>query len=177
VSEYVLRGKDVDLRLQYAPDGQLAVAGDAGGAKPLRILRREAGGLVVALWGDRVVSGIVSTVATNTGEACDVQPAGAAPLRGLTLKPAAIDAMEQAVAAAGGSNGPLAITSPIPGLIKAVKVKAGDIVTEGQTVVVLEAMKMENEIPAPRAGTVQSVDAQPGQPVGAGVLLLKLLPG
>lgn len=177
MSEYVLRGKDAELRLQYSPDGRLAVADGEGGAQSLRILRRESSGLVVALWGDRVVSGIVSTVATSAGEACDVQPAGAAPLRGLTLKPAAIDAMEQAVAAAGGSNGPLAVVSPIPGLIKAVKVKTGDTVAEGQTVVVLEAMKMENEIPAPRAGTVQSVDAQPGQPVGAGVLLLKILPG
>ncbi|MCW8132268.1 MAG: biotin/lipoyl-binding protein [Planctomycetota bacterium] len=84
--------------------------------------------------------------------------------------------MEQVVAAAADAGGPLAINSPIPGLIKSVKVKAGDDVAEGQTVVVLEAMKMENEIPAPRAGTVQSVDVQPGQTVAAGLLLVTLAP-
>lgn len=171
--EYILRGENRVLKLRYTPDRRLEVDGAPEGLRELRILRRESGGLMVALWGDEVVSGVVSV----RGDAFDLLLSGseARSLKALSLKTAAIDAMEQAVAAAGGSDGPLSIASPIPGLIKSVKVKPGDAVEEGQTVVVLEAMKMENEIPTPRAGTVQSVDVQPGQTVGAGVLLVKIV--
>ncbi|MCK6470785.1 MAG: biotin/lipoyl-binding protein [Planctomycetes bacterium] len=173
--EHVLRGKGKDavVRLVLAPDGQLTVAdakGHPGQPRALRVLRRESNGLVVALWGDEIVHGVVR--GENAHFALWV--GGGPGLEGLTLKPAAIDALEQAAGSAGAHSGPLEIASPIPGTIKAVRVKPGDAVEEGQTVVVLEAMKMENEIPAPHAGTVESVAVQAGQTVAAGAALLKI---
>jgi len=64
------------------------------------------------------------------------------------------------------------VHNPIPSLIKKVNVKPGDAVAAGQTVVVLEAMKMEDEITAPYAGKVQSVEVEAGQTVCAGLYLL-----
>jgi biotin carboxyl carrier protein len=57
------------------------------------------------------------------------------------------------------------VKAPIPGLITRIFVEAGDQVEIGQPVLVLEAMKMENEVCAPRAGTVKHVNVRPGQQV------------
>lgn len=67
-----------------------------------------------------------------------------------------------------------AISAPMPGNILDVKVNAGDTVKTGQLLVVLEAMKMENEILAPRDGTVTQVDVQKGITVDTGAPLLYL---
>ena len=63
---------------------------------------------------------------------------------------------------------PVRVRSPIPGRVVKVLVKAGDRVTAGQTLVVLEAMKMENELAAPRAGTISEVRCAEGSAVEAG---------
>ena len=57
------------------------------------------------------------------------------------------------------------LSAPMPGQIRAVNVKEGDAVTKGQTLVVLEAMKMEIRIQAPRDGIVSSVSVEVGQTV------------
>ena len=62
----------------------------------------------------------------------------------------------------------------MPGTILSVKVSVGQQVNKGDTVAVLEAMKMENEIPAPEAGVVASVNVQNGATVETGELLLTL---
>ncbi len=70
-------------------------------------------------------------------------------------------------------DGELAVPAPIPGLVVKVLVAAGDVIEEGQPLVILEAMKMENEIRARRGGTVSKVQVQPGQRVEQnGVLLV-----
>ena len=71
------------------------------------------------------------------------------------------------VAAGAGEK----VNSPMPGNILAVNVNVGDTVAEGQVLMVLEAMKMENEIMAPKAGTVTSVAVQKGAVVESGTLL------
>jgi biotin carboxyl carrier protein len=63
---------------------------------------------------------------------------------------------------------PVTIRSPIPGRVVKVAVKPGDTVAAGQTTVVLEAMKMENELAAPRAGRIAAVMCIPGQAVESG---------
>ena len=63
------------------------------------------------------------------------------------------------------------VASPMPGTILNVLVKAGDTVTEGQNLMVLEAMKMENEILAPKAGKVVQVAVTKGSTVATGDLL------
>ena len=61
-----------------------------------------------------------------------------------------------------------AVKSPLPGTVLAVKVNVGDRVTTGQTLVVLEAMKMENNIDADRGGVVKEISVQQGATVMEG---------
>ncbi|WP_295583568.1 acetyl-CoA carboxylase biotin carboxyl carrier protein subunit, partial [uncultured Oscillibacter sp.] len=63
------------------------------------------------------------------------------------------------------------VASPMPGTILAVNVAAGDAVKRGQVLMVLEAMKMENEIMCPRDGRVISVNTSKGAAVESGTLL------
>lgn len=65
-----------------------------------------------------------------------------------------------------------AIRAPLPGVVTAIRVKPGDGVAAGQVVVVLEAMKMENEIASPAAGTVAEVRVQKGANVSLGDILV-----
>ena len=71
-------------------------------------------------------------------------------------------------AAASASAGAGAIKCPLPGTVLAIKVNVGDTVTTGQTLVVLEAMKMENNIDADRAGVVKQILVQQGATVMEG---------
>ena len=65
-----------------------------------------------------------------------------------------------------------AVNAPMPGNILKVNVKAGDAVKSGTVLVVLEAMKMENEIMAPKSGTVTQVLVQKGSSVNTGDALV-----
>lgn len=67
-----------------------------------------------------------------------------------------------------------AVTSPMPGTILEVKVSAGQTVKKGDVICVLEAMKMENDIPAPCDGVVASINVQKGASVGAGDVIATL---
>jgi len=69
-------------------------------------------------------------------------------------------------------TGVVAIKAPMPGAVVSVEVAPGEEVKRGQGVVVLSAMKMENEIKSPRAGRVKSVDVQAGQTVEQGRTLV-----
>ena len=62
-------------------------------------------------------------------------------------------------------TGEISIKSPMPGLIVALLVSEGQSVSAGQTLVILESMKMQNELKAPRDGTVQRISVQAGQSV------------
>jgi len=67
-----------------------------------------------------------------------------------------------------------ALEAPMPGRVIVVRVEPGQAVTKGQEVLVVEAMKMENVLRAPRDGTVKSVAARPGDMVSPGVVLVEL---
>ena len=69
-------------------------------------------------------------------------------------------------------EGPQRVDAPMPGKIVRVLVKAGDEVSEGQGLVVVEAMKMENELKSPKAGKVQELLAVEGAAVEAGAKLV-----
>jgi biotin carboxyl carrier protein len=71
-------------------------------------------------------------------------------------------------------HGPVVVASVMPGKVARVLVAEGDEVAEDQGLVVVEAMKMENEIGAPRAGRVASVQVEPGRTVEAGTTLVVL---
>jgi pyruvate carboxylase subunit B len=70
--------------------------------------------------------------------------------------------------------GPAPLVAPMPGLIVRVHVQEGDVVQAGQGLVVMEAMKMENELRATVAGTVKSVRVAPGATVERGAVLVEL---
>jgi biotin carboxyl carrier protein len=70
------------------------------------------------------------------------------------------------------ASGPQRIVAPMPGKVVRVPVAAGDTVRAGQPLVVVEAMKMENELRAGRDGTVADVQAREGMSVEAGTLLV-----
>jgi biotin carboxyl carrier protein len=71
-------------------------------------------------------------------------------------------------------TGPAPLLAPMPGLVVRVTVTPGDEVRAGQGLVVMEAMKMENELRAVAAGRVKAVLAQPGMAVEKGTLLVEL---
>jgi pyruvate carboxylase subunit B len=77
-------------------------------------------------------------------------------------------------AASAAAAGPSPLVAPMPGLIVRVNVQPGDQVQAGQGLVVMEAMKMENELRAPSAGSVRAVHATPGSAVEKGALLVEL---
>lgn len=77
-------------------------------------------------------------------------------------------------AAPAGAQGAVKVSAPMPGKILGVKAKAGDAVKKGQVIVVLEAMKMENDIVAPQDGTVASINVTEGQSVESGAVLATL---
>lgn len=85
---------------------------------------------------------------------------------------------ERAARSIGASRptGPVTVKSVMPGVIRAVMVKAGDTVVVGQALLILEAMKMENEIRAEQDGIVQDVVARVGTPVDSGAPLLTIEP-
>ncbi len=71
-------------------------------------------------------------------------------------------------------SGEFTVKAPMPGLVRAVAVAVGDMVPQGGRLLLLEAMKMENEIAAPRAGTVKAIHVAPGETVENGRPLVVL---
>ena len=90
----------------------------------------------------------------------------------------ALDERTRAILALSGAaaapQGPAPLKAPMPGLVVRVNVQPGDQVQAGQGLVVIEAMKMENELRSASAGRVKGVHATPGMPVEKGALLVEL---
>ena len=106
---------------------------------------------------EEIASGVSTPVVPVTAPV----PVAAAPVAAAPApKPAPAPAPAPA-APAGGA----AVTCPMPGTVLGVKVNVGDTVTAGQTMFVIEAMKMENEIVAPVAGKVASINVKTGDTV------------
>lgn len=96
-------------------------------------------------------------------------PVAAAPVAAPAAAPAA-----PAPAAKSAGAGSIKVASPMPGKILDVKANVGDAVKKGQVILILEAMKMENEVVAPEDGTVASIDVASGATVEAGDTLATL---
>ena len=93
----------------------------------------------------------------------------ARPAAAPTAAPAAAPTPKTAPAAGGAG-----IKAPLPGVILDIKVKVGDTIAKGQTVAILEAMKMENNINADREGTVVSINVEKGQSIAEGTDIITL---
>lgn len=83
-------------------------------------------------------------------------------------------AIRDITAAAAGASGPAPLVAPMPGLIVRVNVNPGDPVTAGQGLVVMEAMKMENELRSSVAGVVKAIHVAAGKAVEKGAVLVEL---
>lgn len=105
----------------------------------------------------------VSAPAASSAAAPEAKPAAKAE----TPKPAAAPS-------ASASAGAIKVNAPIPGTILDIKVQPGDKVKRGDILLILEAMKMENEILAPQDGTVASVNVTKGASVNSGDLLVSM---
>ena len=109
----------------------------------------------------------VSVEELSGGAAPVAAPVAAAPVAAPAAAPAA-------PAPAAGGAGSIKVSSPMPGKILAVKANVGDSVKKGQVILILEAMKMENEVVAPEDGTIASIDVTVGASVESGDTLATL---
>jgi biotin carboxyl carrier protein len=147
-------------RLEVSVDGRrFEVDHRAVGRHTLSLLIRE---------GDGPARSVDATVmARPGGVGFDVS------LEGQTLEAAVVTRFgRRAGEAAGQGGGPQTILAPMPGKIVRLLVAVGDAVAARQGLVVIEAMKMENELRAARAGRVQAIRVAEGQSVEAGALLV-----
>ncbi len=115
---------------------------------------------------EEIAAGVVGTSAPV------VVAAPTAPIAAPVAAPAPVVAAPEAAPAAPVSAGAATITAPMSGTIFKMLVNVGDVVKSGQVVVVLEAMKMENEIFAPCDGTVTDVRVATGAAVAPGDVLV-----
>ncbi|MBS5521359.1 MAG: biotin/lipoyl-binding protein [Clostridiales bacterium] len=115
------------------------------------------------------VNGTSYEVSVEEVNGAATEPTVAMPSAAPVAKPA--PAPKAAAVAAAGS---VTVNSPMPGKIIDVKVGAGAAVKRGDVILILEAMKMENEIVAPQDGTVASVNVSAGDAVEAGAVLATL---
>lgn len=116
------------------------------------------------------VNGIAYDVAVEElgAGAVPTAPVAAAPVAAPVAAPA------PATPAASGAEGAVKIAAPMPGKILAIKANAGQAVKRGDVVMILEAMKMENEITAPEDGTIAGINVAVGDSVESGDTLASL---
>ena len=98
---------------------------------------------------------------------------------GASVAPSAAPAVKAAAPAPAAApekaaQGNISVTAPMPGKVLAVKVNVGDSVQSGAPVLVLEAMKMENDIVAPKDGKVVAINVKVGDSVESGAVLVSL---
>ena len=108
---------------------------------------------------------LAATKRASSAPAAPAAPVAAAPVAAAPAKPAS------AAAPAGAGN---AVKAPLPGTINAINVKVGDTVAVGDIVIVLEAMKMQNNIESEYAGTVTSITVNQGDSVMEGAVMMTI---
>ena len=131
-------------------------------------------------WLDRE-AGIASLADGSQTELCLVEGAGSdwvVTLRGrripVTVRSWRERVLAEAEKAARQAGGPIEIKATLPGLVVDIAVQEGAEVEEGAVLITVEAMKMQNDVRAPRAGRVVSVTAVAGQLVAVGTPLLRI---
>ncbi len=124
------------------------------------------------------VEGQTASVTVNgTPYTVELEEAPAAPAQAVPVQAAPVAAAPAAAAAApapAASGAGKPVTSPLPGVIIAIKVNVGDVVKAGQEVAVLEAMKMENSIEATHDGTVTAINVAKGDSVLEGAPIVTI---
>lgn len=113
---------------------------------------------------------IENEVRSDKGGASSADSAKTSPSSTTTAANAEAAASKKASASAGGKP----VVAPLPGTINDIKVKVGDKVNAGDTVVILEAMKMQNNIEAETSGTIASINVNKGDAVMEGDTLVTI---
>lgn len=116
------------------------------------------------------VNGTVYDVAVEEKTSGAAAPVASAAPVAPTPAPAAAPA-SAAAAAPAGNEGSVKVTAPMPGKILSVKANVGQEVKQGDVILLLEAMKMENEVVAPQDGKVASINVGSGDMVESGDVL------
>ena len=119
------------------------------------------------------VNGVAYSV-TVEETAAGTAPVAAAPAAAAAPAPVAAPAPAAAPAAAQGSAGSIEVVAAVPGKVFKVTANVGDAVKAGDTVIILESMKMEIPVVAPEDGTVASINVGAGDAVESGDLLATL---
>jgi biotin carboxyl carrier protein len=161
-------GADVDVRAQRRPplvDGEPVDASLRALGRGRFVVEEEGGATPVVLEGDHAEPGGIRRREVLVGGfrfEVDVESERIAALRERATRGRASSA----------HSGPLEVRAIIPGKVASVSVAAGDAVTAGQQLLVVEAMKMQNELRAPRDGTIEGVGVAPGVNIEVGDLLV-----
>lgn len=121
---------------------------------------------------DVTVNGVSYQVEMENASAPAQTSAAPAPASAVQAPSAPVQTASPAPASATGQGKP--VTSPLPGVIIDIKVKVGDTVKAGQTIAVLEAMKMENDIQAEWDGVITAVNASKGDSVLEGAAIVTI---
>lgn len=114
------------------------------------------------------------TLEVNVEEVVSATPALGAPAARKATAPAAASTARVANAPGPAPAGGDGVKAPIPGAILSIAVKEGDTIEAGQLILVMEAMKMENQIKSTRAGKITKLCVQPGDAVAQGQDLVLL---
>ncbi len=162
--EVTIDGQTRDVEVELTPDGKASVQLDG---KPVQAdITRIPGGVSVRIQG--------SMFDVMLGGKPDAISAAAGPYRTevsvVSERSKALKRRKGAGAGAGGKN----VMSPMPGRVVKLLVQLGDEVTPGQPVVIIEAMKMENDLRAGEAGKVASIHCKIGDSVESGALLVTI---
>ncbi|TAJ37926.1 MAG: acetyl/propionyl/methylcrotonyl-CoA carboxylase subunit alpha [Reyranella sp.] len=157
--------RDVTVIARRLRDGGLRLE-LPGGAQEARVQRTDDGKLAIGLGGDTFVATVVRRVAIDGGVDYTLFSDGRS--RRLRL----VDPLDLSMYEAAGAA-EATVRAPLPGKIIDLRVKAGDTVSKGQPLLVLEAMKMEHTLAAPADGTIKSVRYAVGEQVNEGAELVE----
>jgi acetyl/propionyl-CoA carboxylase alpha subunit len=152
-------GREREVDVVVAPSGAITVTLD--GQKVAGDVRPIPGGVSV-----RIGSSVHDVIASSAGE--EVQLASG-PARAIAT---VVSERSRSQRKRGGGGGAKELRAPMPGRVVRVACKAGEVVTAGQPVVVIEAMKMENEMRAPADATIAQIHVTEGASVEARALLV-----
>lgn len=148
------------LKVEFAADGAVLVDGASCSVD----LKELEAGVLSLLWTD--AAGRVRSYRCTAAD-------GAVLVDGERVEYAIYDPRSlRCAGAAATESGPRPLKAPMPGRVVRVLVDEGDTVEAGQGCVVIEAMKMQNELKAPKAGVVRKLAAKVGETVAAGAVLL-----
>lgn len=162
--KYTVESGDRLVNIEVNGEGEDLSLGEGDESQSVRF--RIIGDRAVLHLGNRTIEGYVSVTEDGYNVVLD----------GRTYSLTVADAKARALAGSAAKQAKTGgtVKAPMPGLVKAINVAVGDTVEKGTSLIILEAMKMENELTAPGPGTVKDVKVAAGAVVDQGAVLVVL---